>query len=215
MPITVREVNRALRQKFWPVLEKKGFNEHTDRVGWRRNPGVIDVVELSSVGAHSDIIGCTSFSISACVAAHSPWMPTIARLRETPLRPHYWDCDPFVRHLDKQLKQPWFAPFTRPPENLTPPMRAHRAGLEHVVRRDVHDRSDIWFVLEDGSNLDEVLQDLTATVVEVGLATLGRFNQPKLAIEMVLQGELTSGPESPIGQEVLKAARAELGGAYS
>lgn len=210
MSITVRDVNRALRQKFWPLLESKGFSDHTDRVGWRRNRGVIDVVELPSVGAQADIVGCTSFSFSACVAASSSWMPTIAPLAEAPLRPHFWQCDPFLVWLDKELKQPWFEPFTRSPKNLTPPMRAHREGLKHMLRTDVHDRPDIWFVLEDGSNLDEVLKDLTAMVMEVGLEILGRLHEPQRVIEMVLEDELASGPGSPIGQEVLKAARAEL-----
>jgi hypothetical protein len=44
-------------------------------------------------------------------------------------------------------------------------MLVHREGLMQVIRRDAHDRPDIWFVRVDGSNLDESISDLVRVVV--------------------------------------------------
>jgi hypothetical protein len=59
-----------------------------------------------------------------------------------------------------------------------PSMRAHQEGLAAVVRRDRHDRSDVWFVLEDGSNLAENVADLADVVASTGLPMLERFHDP-------------------------------------
>lgn len=49
-------------------------------------------------------------------------------------------------------------------------LRKHREGLRHVVRRDRHDREGIWFVLSDGSNIVDMVEDARAAITNEGLA---------------------------------------------
>src|SRR5690348_1728037 len=137
-------------------MRERGFTRRTSRVAWRDRVNV-ELLEIQSVGAHWDAVGCTSFSISAWVAALPPWLSSTAKVdsRDGRLRPHYWHCA-LSRQLRKTLDQPWFHPFAEARPNLPSPMRMHREGLMHVSRREVHDRDDIWFIKKDGSNLDEV-----------------------------------------------------------
>jgi hypothetical protein len=191
------------------VLREKGFTDRTDRVAWRRDSDGIDVVEITSIGAGYDNIGCTSFSLMAFAAARLNWAPMIPT--QPPLeRPHYWNCEPLVHQLHKTLEQPWFSPFTRPVENLTPAMRLHREGLEHVLRHDTHDRSDIWFILDDGSNLDGVLEDLTKAILDAGLKFIDRVHRPEQVREMLLKGQLSTQPQSATGEKLLMAVNAQL-----
>jgi len=83
----------------------------------------------------------------------------------------------------------------------------HREGLKQVLRRDVHDRPDIWFIKEDGSNVDEVMDDLIAAIEGDGMAALARFHHPNAVIKMVLAEELGAGPNSPAANELIRGAR--------
>lgn len=138
----------------------------------------MDLVEVQSIGPLHDSVGCTSLSFGAYVAASIYWAlpPGSPRRGKSEHRPHYWECDPFVRQLNKTLRQPWFRPFRRPAESLSVPMRLHQEALQRALRTDVHDRPDVWFALEDGTNLDQVLHDLADVVHERGLAILERFH---------------------------------------
>lgn len=213
MPINVSDVNRGLRIVLWPTLRSQGFDQRTKRTAWRCREDGVDVVEIQSVGALYDSIGCTSFSFSAAVASLIYWAipPDSQPEGNARFKPHYWQCGPFVRQLNKSLVQPWFKPFTRTPASLPAPMRLHQDALKHVLRTDVHDRPDIWFLLEDGTNLDHVLQDLTETVHTVGLPVMEKFHDPEQVVQMAATGDLHTGPGSPVAQQVTQAALAILG----
>lgn len=90
-------------------------------------------------------------------------------------------------------------------------MRLHQEALKRVFRTDVHDRPDIWYVLADGTNLDQVLRDLTTAVLDSGVPILERFHDPEQVLEMAANGELHTGLGSPASQRVIQAARAQLG----
>ncbi len=202
-----RGVDRELRAKIWLTLPDYGFQSRASRVAWRYGEGV-DLVEISSVGSSWDAVGCTSFSISARVAAIpvfiKPQRP-IPQWDAKP-RPHYWHCQ-LQLGLRKSLSQPWFHPFAEPQRNLPRSFALHREGLNQVLRRDVHDRSDIWFIKDDGSNVDAVMGDLLAAIEGEGLAVLQRFHDPNAVIKMALAGELGASPGSPAAKEVIRAAR--------
>jgi len=139
---------------------------------------------------------------------HFPLQPARGVAR---FKPHYWQCEPFVRQLTKSLDQPWFKPFARTPANLPEPIRLHQDALKRVLRTDVHDRPDIWFVLEDGTNLDQVLHDLTEALHSVGLPVLEKFHDPEEVVQMASAGDLHTRPGCPVAQQVTQAALATLG----
>lgn len=119
-----------------------------------------------------------------------------------------WHCDPLRLLLHKNLSQPWFEPFAGPPKSSLPQsMVLHREGLKHVIRRDVHDRADIWFIKEDGSNFGEVIEDLLGVITGEGFRVLDQFVDPNEASRMVRSGRLMPRPDSPGANELVSAAR--------
>jgi hypothetical protein len=97
------------------------------------------------------------------VAPNEPRQDTEGRLR-----PEEYECQHRLE-LEKSLEQPWFKPFSSDTRRWLPSLRRHRQGLEQVFRRDQHDRSDIWFVRPDGSNLDGCLDDALRAIRVEGL----------------------------------------------
>jgi hypothetical protein len=185
-----RELTRALRDTLWPALREVGFGERTDRVAWRRGPAGIDLVTVQTVGTAAEAVGCTTFSFTALVACAPSFLPPPRGpvRSDGRVRPHYWDCQ-LRAGLRKTLAQPWFVPFARGVGTAaTPSMRAHQEGLAAVLRRDRHDRPDVWFVRDDGSNLADNVRDLTAVVSAIGLPLLERFHDPCTVRDMFEAG---------------------------
>jgi len=215
-PIGVSDVNRALRRSLWPELASRGFKERTDRATWRYAEDGVDVVAVSSVGAAADAVGCTTFSLTARAAC----LPRYAYPPETRhldksgrFRPHYWDTSLQVG-LEKGLSQPWFDPFSRPPGRQTPQaFLRHGEALKRVLRRDLHDRPDVWFVLEDGSNLDEVVHDLRKVVLAVALPLLDQLHDACDALELIEAGRFVA-PDSAVGLELRRKAHGACTGLY-
>jgi hypothetical protein len=89
---------------------------------------------------------------------------------------------------------------------MTDAARKHREGLRAVLRADVHERPDIWYVLGDGSNLDEVVADLLQVVLST-IPDLASLRDPCLTSARLKSGEFTN-PESLHGSELIEAADA-------
>jgi hypothetical protein len=195
-PVATRskDLDRGLGRTLWPALREHGFTERTERVAWRRADGDVDVVEVQAVGQHADALGCPPVSFSVYVACYPRFLagtdPTVPA-RQGVLRPHYRHCDPFSRAMNKTIEQPWFRPFREPTSrSMLPSFRLHREGLKRVLRRDVHDRPDIWFVREDGSNLDADLRDMMSVVLSEGLAFLSTIHDPVGVLGLLERGDI-------------------------
>ena len=204
-------VSRALRQTLWPALRQVGFVTRADRIAWRHDGGHTDLVEVSALGSLADSVGATPASFGAYVGSIPAWFSG----RPVPMRkglpaPHYWHCE-LQRTLHKTLSQPWFTPFSRPAAASTPrSFLLHREGLKRVLRRDAHDRLDVWYVQEDGSNLEEVVQDLLRVVWSVGLPLLDAFHDPAAVVAMAEGGQLNASSDSFAARDLVDQARRAL-----
>ena len=204
--IEAKDVNRALRGTLWPALKAHGFTERTERVAWRDAHESINVVEVQAVGRHSEQVGCPPMSLSVFVAAYPPYLPEAQLVgdlasaiptRGGRLRPHYWHCDPFNMSMQKTISQPWFRLFSRPADQRRPlSFRLHEAALRRLTSRAAHDLPDVWYMRDDGSNLDDNLRDLTSVVLTVGLDLLDQWNDPRRVLEQ-LERKGQSAGESP------------------
>ncbi len=209
MTVVALDLNRQLRTTLWPSLKACGFTARTERVAWRYAGDDIDVIELQAVGQNADAIGCPSLSLSVFVAAYprflarTEWIP----VRDGRLRPHYWHCDPFGRSMHKTISQPWFHPFSAPADTrMLPSFRLHRDALKKLVDRAVHDVPDIWYMRNDGSNLDENIRDLTSVVLSAGMDLLDQFHDPRRVLELIETGWLLN-PRSPRADELREAVQ--------
>jgi hypothetical protein len=169
-----RDVTRGIRRIVWSVLREHGFTAFAGRTAWRYVGDAIDVVNFQSFSASlADAVGSTTFSFSVNLGV---WLPADAheeielkRDTEGRLRPTEYQCVPHRRRLEKSLDQPLFKPFSSDTRRWLPALRLHRKGLKKVIRRDTHDRPDIWFVLPDGSNVQQCLEDVLQGLREDGL----------------------------------------------
>ena len=208
-----RDLSAALRRNYWPRLRDLGFRTRTDRAAWRDASEAVDVVDIWTVGQNAIACGCTPVSISAMVGSIPSFMPPPPAwtIKTGMPRPRYPDCHLKIQ-LTKQLVQPWFSPFASAPSSRIPRSFAtHLDGLRSVIRHDRHDRSDIWYVKDDGSNLDEVLEDLWRATSEVGLPMLDRFHDPCAVIRLVTDAVVVANPDSPVAHGILDAARGACG----
>lgn len=202
-----REVTRQFRSDLWPTLRSHGFTRRTERVAWRDVGDAVDVIEVNLIGQNAEAVGCTSYSFGAFVASLPAYLRS-DRIRRDPdgrHRPHYWECE-LRMQLSKTLPQPWFRPFASPARgNLPESFVKHRNGLMAVLRTDVHDRTDTWFVREDGANLSACVVDLLLAIERDGLPLLQRLHDPCAVAETVRDGQLSIRPDSPAGRDLLKA----------
>jgi len=206
--VDARDVTRRFRSDLWPTVKSHGFARRTERVAWREVGDSVDIIEVNLIGQLADAVGCTSYSFGAFVASLPVYLRS-ARVRSDTdgrHRPHYWDCE-LKMQLSKTLRQPWFRPFASPVRgNLPESSMKHRKGLMAVLRTDVHDRTDTWFVREDGTNLSECVLDLLAVIERDGLPLLQRLHDPCVVAQIVREGQLSIRPDSPAGRDLLKSA---------
>ena len=75
-----------------------------------------------------------------------------------------------------------------------------------VLRRDTHDRPDVWFVREDGMNLAEAIADLRSVFHRDGLARLEQWRDPCAVIAQIRAGDLSFAPDLPVAQGLVHSA---------
>jgi Domain of unknown function (DUF4304) len=174
--VDARGVTREINRLVWRPLREEGFSVFTGRSGWRYIDGDIDVINFQSFNASlADAIGCTTYSFAVNLGswlaeslASEGLQRKLQQDLDGRLRPEEYQC-PHRLELEKSLEQPWFKPFSHDTRNWPQSLRCHREGLEKVFRHDQHDRADIWFVLEDGSNVGVCLEDALQAIRADGL----------------------------------------------
>ena len=199
-----KTLNKTLRTTLWAALEAHGFLARTQRMAWRYFGDNIDVVQLQAVGQYAEETGCPPLSLSTVVACYPGYIPVDPNVPEKDgqPRPRYWHCDPFRAFLDKSLSQPWFSPFSESRHRpRLPSFRLHQQALKRLTDPALHDRVDIWFMREDGSNVEENCEDITSVVLTQGLLLLDRIYDPTQALALIDHGALLT-PTSPLASEV-------------
>jgi hypothetical protein len=188
-----RDVTREIRRNVWPMLRGEGFDSFTGRTAWRYAGTSVDVVNFQSFSASiADAVGCTPFSFSVNLGVWLPGnvSPALKPDGEGRPRPQEWECNWRTR-LTKSTPQPWFQPFSGRNVSRWPlGLRLHREGLKRVLRRDRHDREDIWFVRPDGTNLIDTVDDALHAIRDDGLPW---FESTRIA-EGVIESADAAGP---------------------
>jgi hypothetical protein len=168
-----RAVTRAIGRIVWPQLREEGFESFTGRNAWRWAGEDVDVVNFQSYGGTlADSVGCTSFSFQVNLGL---WRPAdaLSTPRDTDAagrpRPQEYECEPHRRVLEKSLSQPWFRPFRSDVSRWPESFRLHRAALKQVFGSETHYNVHVWFVLPDGSNLEQCVEDALSAVRREGL----------------------------------------------
>jgi hypothetical protein len=173
-----KAVNRKLHAQVRPILRVAGFTRFTDRSSWRTQPESKWVVNFQSFSSYlAEGIGCTtcSFGINLGVYFDFDRPSPEARPIEWPM-----EYEATIRfHALKTLHQPLFNPYGKHPGR---------------------DRRDVFFVLEDGSNLDEVIDDACDVLERHALPTLRHYDDPLYAYCALFDHARHWPPRSPSPQ---------------
>ena len=162
--MTGAAVGKVVKAVIRPLLEDHGFTKFTERKAWRSGTATVDVVDVRSFTRYiADGVGCTSYSFSVSLGCH--YLCTGSDLA----RPQYYQTT-FRAGLGKGLRQPFFRPY----------------GGDRVT-----DRADVWFVLADGSNLVECVDDARSQLATSGLTLLDRWREPENAFHDLLNQRST------------------------
>jgi len=154
-----RLVGQALAKTIRPDLRALGFDKFQGRHAWRRHSLGVDVVSFSSMNAYTaEGVGCTSYSFGGEVAVYYPAIDEHAPVEW----PRPWHAH-LRGSLGKTLRQPIFHPWGK---------------FGDAVEDWRKDRPDVWYVLEDGSNLDEVTDDALRAVMAVGIPFINLVGDP-------------------------------------
>ena len=124
------------------------------------------MVTFPSMNAYiADGVGCTPYSFSGEVGVY------YAALAEG--EPKDWPRDydlHFRGVIGKTVRQPIFHPW---------------ATSASEVEEWQRDRPDVWYVLPDGSNLDEVVDDARASLMAIGLPFIDSVSDPASAVAIL------------------------------
>lgn len=196
MEIDGRIVGRALAAKVKPALQKLGFDRFQGRHAWRRNELTVDLVTFPSMNAYvAEGVGCPTFSFGGEAGVYYPALDE----REPVDLPRGYQLT-FRGILGKTLRQPFFHPFGVKLEDI------------EEWRRD---RADVWYVREDGGNLDDVVSDALAAVNDQALPFIERHHDPVQAMHSLrtaagrdtdfgILGIHTAGIDSPHNLQLIE-----------
>jgi hypothetical protein len=197
-------VSRGIKSSVWHALKDQGFTYFTTRTAWRYHPDRLDVVNFQSFNSyHASVIGCSTFSFAAnlgCFLLYVPYEHGAAIIKDKMglLLPDESQCQ--LRGRIKPADQ--------------------RSLFERLVKKGTP--KDIWFIREDGSNLESALKEVHDRLLGEGLRWFHRFEQREDVLrifnsELEVMGELWGFGNNPsphrsycIGYSALALGRHEL-----
>jgi hypothetical protein len=155
-------VNKLIRARIRPLLRDGGFSQFTNRTARRHLPHRIDVVNFQSYNSYlATQLRITTYSFQVNLGMYFPAIPErAASLPQKDGRLQPNEWDcHFRRLLVKTLDQPELP------------------------------RSDIWFVAEDGSNLEAVMEDVAQAISQVGFPWFERHADLTEVLRVLQQEE--------------------------
>lgn len=168
MKSTSALLNKPLRHRVAPLLREAGFQQVDARNAWSWRDDCICVFNIRSVGRYfSEVTGWPPGSVCVWLGVFFTFTPRPSGMKH-----------------DEQGR-------LCPPEHMCHMRSGLKRGLDQSARiRTLHNpaerqRTDVWWVEPDGSNADEVAQDIAASVVAQGLPWFAQASNLGSALDMV------------------------------
>jgi len=153
-------VSKQLRNEVRPFLRSEGFLRFTARSYWRHHENRIDVVKFQSLNSHSaEVIGCTTYSVSVSLGCYYLIIPPQYPTREIKMKDGLLCPEEYVCHF--------------------------RGSLHKSLFQSELERGDIWYVAPDGSNLESVVADIAASVVNHGAQWFENISKQEDALRIL------------------------------
>jgi hypothetical protein len=174
-----KDIDKLLRAEFWPAVRAHGFAVR-GRSAWRHRDDAIDVVNVQSYDEHqATVMGLTTFSFQVNLGVWPTPVPQRFEVdrddrgRPTPAEYH---CE-FRNHLRPSIDRP-----------------KRRTNLKPFALRPRRP-TDVWDVLEDGSNAADCVADARRTFEVQALP----WYDDLTTSEQMLEHALREVAPSPVG----------------
>ncbi len=158
--ISSAEVNKVIRRVVSPALRERGFTKVQTRNNWCHLDDRIWVLVIRSIGNTGLPDYFPSQSLHCEIGIYFPDFPPHPR----PARRTKPKVDEDGLLVPKITDCHWRGNLT-----LIGDQSQLRQGLRHSQERN---RKDVWWVNEDGSNVEDVLEDIKQSFVKKGLRRL-------------------------------------------
>ena len=133
-----REVNKEIKEQIKPWLKEQGFQRITARNAWRTSEDAIEVLNFQSFNSYNaSVMGVTTYSFSVNLGVYYK----------------FTNVRPWANY--EELKEP-----------KCPECHAVRSVLKGQKQNETNSQC-VWFVAEDGSNLEEVIADAKQEIIEL------------------------------------------------
>lgn len=168
-PIGSSETNKVIRRIISPTLREIGFTKVRTRNNWKYLEDKIWYVMIKSVGNYFNEV--TGYPPQSLVAEYGVYFIDFSphprpALRSEPkadkdglLLPKEYQCH-FRRSLTMINNQDKF-----------------RTSISSEVEKN---RDDIWWISKDGSNIEESVEDLKSSIIQVAIPALESIDKEKM-----------------------------------
>jgi hypothetical protein len=166
-------MNKAIRGILSPVLKQNGFTKINTRNNWGWHDECIWVLNINTVGkGHSEVTSWTPMSLTVSMGIYYNIVPPLDDEIKVTANgkwlPFSYQCHS-GRNLHCQQDQ-----------------SSYKEHFENLYDRE---RKDVWWVESDGSNLEEVLEDIKRAFLNEGLPWLKNYTDLETAFEEIEQEE--------------------------
>lgn len=157
--ISSPEINKVLRKHLSPTLRENGFSSVSARKAWRWHNHCIWVFNIRAVGSYfSDVTDWPPMSVCAWLGIYYDFIHDSQVILKTDkkerLIPEEYQCH-FRSHLIRTLDQSRFTNRLRNPAE--------------------RNRKDIWWIERNGSNVQEVVENINLAFLEQGKTWFEKF----------------------------------------
>lgn len=165
-------VNKAIRENIRPILKEAGFSKFTARNAWRYRGEIIEVVNFQFFNSNlAESVGCTTYSFSINLGSYFKWKERMPWYRLNANNkildtPQEYSCD-LRGFLQKNLDQ----------HNLFHPYQEYNGK----------DRKNVWYILEDGTNLIESVESAALSIKTEALPWFNQISNLDALLPMLLK----------------------------
>jgi hypothetical protein len=163
-----RVVNKEIKRTIWTLLKSEGFTKFTTRNAWRIKEETVEVVNFQSFNSYlASGIGCTTYSFGVNLGV-------------------YYKCFEETAWFKKVR-------LAYPPEYESHERKDLRKNIGQIdlflqykgSRFPKRDRPGVWYVIEDGKNLIEVINDAKQAIIADGLPWFAKMTNLPIALEVI------------------------------
>lgn len=163
------EINKVIRKILSPTLRENGFSKVNTRNNWGWHDHCIWVLNIQAVGNYfSEVTGWTPSSLTVCGGIYFDFIPPLEKVKTDEkgnLLPKYHECPIQFLEFECTLDQTKY--------------------IKHLDNPAERKRTDIWWIEPDGSNVEQVITNITDVFLKKGLDLFKKYTDLEVAFRYI------------------------------